>query len=120
MTRASLVNRLYFLGPLALATMLAGCAHSSPFTRPGTWHENNAAMRNLAAEVAYPRDLKHGHADIIYSGSIAQQAIGKALKSGITGQAGASLSAATGASSGSGGGSMGGASTSLSTLSLAP
>lgn len=87
-----------FVLSLGIMIGLSACTYPDPFTRPGTWHETHAAMRNLAAEVAYPQELQQGRGDLAYSGPIAQFAVSKALQSKTSGQTGSGIGTSAGAS----------------------
>lgn len=76
-------KRLFVLVGLLCGTsiLLAGCAGSDPFARPGTWHETDAPMHNIAVELVNPRDLHDWNGDQTLSGEIAVSAVQSALSS---------------------------------------
>lgn len=84
---------------------LAGCAGSAPFARPGTWHETNAPMHNIAVELVNPQDLHRGHGGQILTGKIAVSAVGSGLSSISASPAASGSSSTAGHSSGFGGNS---------------
>lgn len=90
-----------FAGIMAL--LLAGCSNSDPFAQPGTWHENDAPMQNVAAELVNPHDLVMGRESTTLTGTIAVSALGQALDQGSQGATGASKPSA-GSSAGTTGG----------------
>lgn len=55
--------------------LLASCADTEPWTRPGSWTETGANAANLAAMVADPGDLAFGRASSGSSGVLAVAAI---------------------------------------------
>jgi type IV pilus biogenesis protein CpaD/CtpE len=104
-----------------LCAGLAGCTQFEPFQRQGTWHQNDAPMHNIAAELANPEDLYHGTGGPVLTGTFATSAIGSIADGSAAGAApGATssggdntsgASSASGAASGLGGaaGASGGA-----------
>ena len=48
---------------IAVVVLLAGCAETDPYLRPGMWQPTGANTINLAAMVANPRDLVRGRGE---------------------------------------------------------
>jgi hypothetical protein len=86
------------LSLIVLCTALAGCTQFEPFQREGTWHQNDAPMHNIAAELVNPQDLYRGTSDPVMTGMFATNAIGASADAGASSGAAAGSGAATGAS----------------------
>ncbi len=115
-----MIMRFHRLPPrlslVVLCAGLAGCTQFEPFQRQGTWHQNDAPMHNIAAELANPQDLYRGTGNPVLTGTFATSAIGSIADGGAAGAttpAGATSSGlgnSSAASSGSGAaGGLGGA-----------
>jgi type IV pilus biogenesis protein CpaD/CtpE len=101
------VQHLRFsIGLAVLCAGLAGCTQFEPFQRQGAWHQNDAPMHNIAAELANPRDLYRGTGDPVLTGTFATSAIGSIADGGAAGAAAGTTSSGgdntSGASSASG------------------
>ena len=62
---------------LALGWLLAGCAQTDPYTRPGEWHPLGANAANLRAMIADPRDLDEGRGAGFSEGDVAVAAVAR-------------------------------------------
>ena len=64
---------------LLLTAMAGGCAQVDPYTRDGMWQPEGVNDQNLAAMVAQPTDLLHGHGESLPQPRLASVAVTRLL-----------------------------------------